>query len=332
MPGWWRSRSAQNPPAEAAGQRFQAAVVQRGLPLPQVVHQQVADRPAGQVVTVDQLLRACAGRWCAAPAASAAPRRRRSPSGGASGRTPRSVARRLACALASASSSSRTSPDGDLRSRPPLAPTITAPRCRTCAPRPGETSGSRVAQRPQPGEPLRVPCAAMHARTRWPLAHAPWPRQPGQRRPDRRRRRSPSASAADSRPSRHADVLAAAAQPAARTPAASPGPRVGSAGQPPVLPAVTRLIFQPVQQHAQPARTAALRCRRCPAERRAGQPPPAPLRGLPGSPASPPPGARGNRARAAATPRHARPGSGRIRSGTRSRRPVPEQDVQDSGR
>ena len=43
------------PAGQGRGKLPQAAVIQRGLPLLQVVHQQVADWPAGQVVTVDQL-------------------------------------------------------------------------------------------------------------------------------------------------------------------------------------------------------------------------------------------------------------------------------------
>jgi hypothetical protein len=42
------------PAGQGRGKLPQAAVIQRGLPLLQVAHQQVADWPAGQVVTVDQ--------------------------------------------------------------------------------------------------------------------------------------------------------------------------------------------------------------------------------------------------------------------------------------
>ena len=49
--------------AQQVGQRFQAVVVQRGLPLFEVVDQQVPHRAAGQVVTIDHLLGgALAGR------------------------------------------------------------------------------------------------------------------------------------------------------------------------------------------------------------------------------------------------------------------------------
>ena len=44
------------PLPQVVGQRVHAGVVQRGLTLPQVVHQQVADRAADQPVAVDQLL------------------------------------------------------------------------------------------------------------------------------------------------------------------------------------------------------------------------------------------------------------------------------------
>ena len=98
------------PAAQGGGKLPQAAVIQRGLSLLQVVHQQVADWPAGEVVTVDQLFGRALARACRAPAASAVPRPRSSPSGAASGRDPGPCAIGLACALASASSSSRTSP------------------------------------------------------------------------------------------------------------------------------------------------------------------------------------------------------------------------------
>ena len=42
--------------AQAAGELHQAAVVHRGLAFPQVVHEQVTDGLAGELVTVDQFL------------------------------------------------------------------------------------------------------------------------------------------------------------------------------------------------------------------------------------------------------------------------------------
>ena len=42
--------------AQVGRQRSQGGVVQGGLALAQVVHQQVADRAAGQVVAVDELV------------------------------------------------------------------------------------------------------------------------------------------------------------------------------------------------------------------------------------------------------------------------------------
>ncbi len=42
-------------PAQEVGQVLQACVVQRGLTLPQVVDQQVADRAALEVIAVDEL-------------------------------------------------------------------------------------------------------------------------------------------------------------------------------------------------------------------------------------------------------------------------------------
>ncbi len=42
--------------AQVVGEILQAFVVQGGLTLPQVVHQQVTDWPADELVTVDQLI------------------------------------------------------------------------------------------------------------------------------------------------------------------------------------------------------------------------------------------------------------------------------------
>ena len=80
MPGWWSSRSRQNRPARTCGQVAQGGVVDRGLAFAQVVHEQVADRPAGDAVAVDQLLAvSCPGvlnaRTVAGPPAGR-PRRR----------------------------------------------------------------------------------------------------------------------------------------------------------------------------------------------------------------------------------------------------------------
>ncbi len=44
------------PQHQRGGQPVQGAVVDAGLPLAKVVHEQVADRPAGQAVPVDELL------------------------------------------------------------------------------------------------------------------------------------------------------------------------------------------------------------------------------------------------------------------------------------
>ena len=58
--------------AQAAGQLLQAGVVHRGLAFPQVVHEQVADGLAGELVTVDQF----GGRALARGAQLAQPGRR----------------------------------------------------------------------------------------------------------------------------------------------------------------------------------------------------------------------------------------------------------------
>ena len=44
------------PQCQRGGQAREGLVVHAGLPLPQVVHQHIADGPAGQVIAVDQLL------------------------------------------------------------------------------------------------------------------------------------------------------------------------------------------------------------------------------------------------------------------------------------
>ena len=55
------------PAGQGRGKLSQAAVIQCGLPLLQVVHQQVTDWPAGQVVTVDQLTGSALARSCQLP-------------------------------------------------------------------------------------------------------------------------------------------------------------------------------------------------------------------------------------------------------------------------
>ena len=109
------------------------------------------------------------------------------------------------------------------------------------------------------------------------------------------------------------------APPGGQLPPAGPGP-LGAAGQPSLLPAVTVLVLQPVQQQALPA-TPVLRARRP-----AGL---APGRGHAGWPASPqPPAAAGSGP--------ARPGNPRARptappAPRRSPPAVPEQHVQRLG-
>jgi hypothetical protein len=55
MPGWWVSRSFQNRGTRVDDQADEGAVVDAGLALAQVVHEQVADGSATQAVSVDQL-------------------------------------------------------------------------------------------------------------------------------------------------------------------------------------------------------------------------------------------------------------------------------------
>src|SRR6266508_1303025 len=71
-----------------------------------------------------------------------------------------------------------------------------------------------------------------------------------------------------------AGVLASPAQPPGGYLAPFAARGVGSAGQPALLPAVSRLVLQPVQQHCQPASTVALAGRVVQGEWRAGQQPP----------------------------------------------------------
>ena len=109
--GMVRLEVGPEPLAQVVGQRVHAGVVQGGLAFPQVVHQQVADRAAGQPVAVDQLLGG------ALPAGAQLPQRRRAPA--RRGRRARAATGRTACgrspgwpaaASSSASNSSRTSP------------------------------------------------------------------------------------------------------------------------------------------------------------------------------------------------------------------------------
>ena len=113
MPGWWASRSAQNS-AQAAGQLLQAGVVHRGLAFSQVVHEQVTDRPAGELVAVDQL----GGRALPRGAQLAQPGRRCRAEDPHLAQQPVELAAPSLLAApwtsASVSSSSRTIPDGDV--------------------------------------------------------------------------------------------------------------------------------------------------------------------------------------------------------------------------
>ena len=211
------------PPAQGGGQLPQAAVIQCGLPLPQVVHQQVTDWPAGQVVTVDQLVGRALARGCQLP------QRLRCrgiedphPVEHPVERPP--VRHRLGVRAGLGVQQLQDVANGDLPSRPPLAPMMTAPRCRTCARASGETCGSRShssRSRANPSASLAAcmpdQVAAAHHRTREPA-------QPG---------RTTSAQitvskAADSRPSRASEYWPRLAQPAAPGHRRQPRPAVSA--------------------------------------------------------------------------------------------------------
>ena len=238
--------------AQPAGQLFQAGVVHRGLAFLQVVDQQVADRPAGQVVPVDHLLGGALARGAQLPQ----PRRRgraedphlaqQPVAGGGPGS---GGAEHVGLGVQQLQDVA----DRDAGEHPALgghdhrgpAQRVTCGRSSAPGRRARRRTGPRAARSPA-GHGMR-----------------PWP-GPAQRRIRRltsqaRDGRTMSAPiggdqrrAAARQPARPGTPAAACSQPGGQLPPGGPG-GLGAAGQPALLPAVAVLVLQPVQQQAPPA-------------------------------------------------------------------------------
>ena len=233
------------------GELFQAAIVDGGLAFTQVVHQQVTDGAAGKLVPFDQLL----WRALASSAQLTQPVRRgraeypgraqRPVAGGA-------VSRGGTMHAGLGIQQLKEIAERDVGEHAALGGHHDrGPLHRVIAGRGGRGHARiAVAYRPQPCQSLAVAaCGHGAGKVSVPAAAR---RQPGQRGPHhvsgdhRDQCRSQPAGAARAR-----DVPAAR-PPGGQLPPADPG-LLGAAGQPSLLPAVTVLPFQPVQQHDLPA-------------------------------------------------------------------------------
>jgi hypothetical protein len=243
--------------AQLAGQLFQAPVIHPGLAFPQVVHQQVTDGPAGQVMPVDHLLRSPLARGAQFPQPAGrcraeGPQLAKQPVTGR-GRGPGGAEH---AGLGVQQLQQVADPDavehpalgGHDHRGPPHR--MGAGGCRHRAARPV------LAQVPEPREALRVAECGHGARQ---FGVASGPDQPGKRRAhyvagdhrDQRRRQRAGPA--------HAREVPAARPPGGQLPPGGPG-LLGAACQPPLLPAVTVLVLQPVQQQAPPCLMPACGC------------------------------------------------------------------------
>ena len=253
-------------PAERPCEGFQRDVVDHRLPFLQVIHQQVADRTAGQVVAVDHLLRR------PLPGGAQFPERPRRGRVEVAGVPQQPVEHAGVAGRAGMEGSLGVQQFQDIACRDVAdaaalgrdderGPAQRARRHRAGCPR-------FFAQPPQVSEPRGVTCPGQAA-GQGALA-ALGGNKPAQRGTDdvgadRHRQADAELTLAP------ADVLAAVAEPAAGQPAPSAARGVGSAARPPLLPGVSRLFLQPVQQRRQPAGAVALAAPVVQGEQRAGQ-------------------------------------------------------------
>lgn len=231
--------------AQVRGQGSQAAVVQHRLPFSQVIHEQVTNRPAGQLVAVDEFLAGqlpaaahlLQGRW-RVRAQDAHAVQRAVERDGMSHRSPVRVGLGI--------EQIHDVTDGDLGD----AASLGAQQDRGPVPRVSRRCGGQVgiliAGAPQPGEPLTVPGIGHGAGQRTPAGHrADEPVDAGandigadrdrQRRADRIERGVREWPALTVKPLRGnvAPVLARG---------------ISAAGQPAVLPGLARAAGQPASQ------------------------------------------------------------------------------------
>ena len=231
--------------AQAAGELLQAAVVHRGLAFPQVVHEQVTDGPAGELVTVDQF----GGRALPCGAQLAQPGRRCRAEGPHLAEQPvagGAFASGRAVDVCLGVQQLKEIPDGDAGEHAALGGQDDRSSLQRAGAGRGRhgRGGAAVTQRPQPRESFGVAERGHGAGKLGVLASAGY--QPGQggahdagadRRDQRRDQRRG-----------HRGIASGPVQPAAgQLPPRSPG-GVGSAGQPALLPAAAFLALEPVQQ------------------------------------------------------------------------------------
>ena len=240
--------------AQLAGQPFQAAVIYPGLAFPQVVDQQVADGPAGEVVPVDHLLGGPLARGAQFPQ----PARCCGAEGSQLAQQPVAGRRPGAGGAEDVSlgvEQFQEVADHDVGEHPALgghdhrgpAQRAGAGGCRRRAGGPG------LAQLRKLREALRVAECGHGACQLAVASGSDQPRQgrahhvAGDHRDQRRRQRAEPA---------HTREVPAGRPPGGQLPPGGPG-LLGAAGQPALLPAVTVLVLQPVQQQSLPSLMAA---------------------------------------------------------------------------
>ncbi|KAF0963025.1 hypothetical protein MLGJGCBP_03846 [Rhodococcus sp. T7] len=235
---------------QRAREAFHAGVVQRRLTLPQIVHQHITDRTADEAVSVDQFL-GCA-RSSGAPYL---PQRRRRvwaddtcraqqpvEHGGVPGHRCQRVEFDV--------QQLQDVPDGDVGQQATLGRDDLGGAIQGVAVGDRGDVGIRVAQDPQPGEPVGVTrlCQVTHQASRaCRFGHQPTQRGAHEICADRHQQR---------RGQRFQPPFgdqAVLLQPSGRDLAPSRACGVGSAGKPALLPGPARLGLQPVQQKRQPS-------------------------------------------------------------------------------
>ena len=144
-------------PAGQGGRKLpQAAVIQCGLTLLQVVHQQVTDRPAGQVVTVDQLPGSALARSCQLPQHLRC-RGFEDPHPVEHPVEPRPMRHRLGMRAGLGVQQLHDVTNGDLLEQAALGADDDGAAVQDVCPGLGRDVRIAVAQLPQPGEPVRCP-------------------------------------------------------------------------------------------------------------------------------------------------------------------------------
>jgi hypothetical protein len=252
---------------QVRGEASQAAVVQRRCAFAQVVHQQVTNRPAGEVEPVDEL----GGGALTGAAQLLQPWRRVRPQDSRLVQRPierDAVGHRAAVGRGLGVEQLQDIPDGDLGDHAAVGGEDDRGTVQRVPSRRGGQVPVPIAHLPQPGESRGV-TGESHASGEGPAAghRADEPRgaRPQDVGADRDRQRRAQRAAQPLRPIGRAQPLRGDLAPVRAR-------GVRAAGQPAVLPALTGLCTQPVQQRPQPATALLLGAGRTQEERCAGQP------------------------------------------------------------